>query len=208
MKHTDKSRLAERSVYSLENAVLGFILRDTETGKYLVESPTDINETESYKSDSWWSDTVDFANVFESDDEAFDTLDDVASDFAEGGDREDFIERFEVNAIYPEKIWVKDAPLSRSPFRESFYDPAYNDPNKPEKHTFHVEDIVWEGRRKNPKETNITLNMTHLYYTGDVYDMLKDKLCTKYNCDVEEFMISEEDFEFLGSLGWKVLGFF
>jgi len=210
MKYVNKSRLAEKSVYSVKNSVLGFVLKDTETNKYLVEDVDNPSTAMSYTSDAWWSDNVDDAYVFIDSDEAFITLDDVATDFA--GEQEmpksDIIDRFEINPIYPNDIFVKNSPINRDSLKESFGDPTYNDPNKPEKHTFHVEDIVWEGRKKHPTELDVTLDMTHLYYTGDVYDTIKDKLCTGFNHGIEDFSISEEDFEFLGSLGWKVLGFF
>jgi hypothetical protein len=111
----ERSRLAEKSVYSLKNEVLGFIIRDSENGKYLAEKPLSNEGATDYSSDSWWADSMDDASVFMKVDDAFYALDDVATDFADasGIDKDDVIDRFEVNPIYSSDIYVKEAPLSR-----------------------------------------------------------------------------------------------
>ena len=110
-----RDRLTEKSIYSFKNEVLGFIIKDSENGKYLVERPLSNEGATDYSSDSWWSGSMDDASVFMKVDDAFYALDDVAVDFsdAKGIDKDDVIDRFEVNPIYSSDIYVKEAPLSR-----------------------------------------------------------------------------------------------
>ena len=102
--------LREKSIYSLKEDCLGYIIRDSETGKYLRENSFDSSEDmTSYKSQVWWADALDDACLFEDNEDVEYILTDLRTDF----DLEDS-DRFEVHAVYPDDIYVDKYPVTFS----------------------------------------------------------------------------------------------
>lgn len=114
-----ESKLTEKSLYSIKNDPIAYIIRDTTNGKYLLDNPSGITYSTEYSDDAWWGDTIDDASVFINPDDAFYTLEDVNADFHEESSGNADMDRFNVNAIYAEDIFVKTSPLNKNPYMES-----------------------------------------------------------------------------------------
>ena len=113
-----ESKLTEKSLYSIKNDPIAYIIRDTTNGKYLLDNPSGITYSTEYSDDAWWGDTIDDASVFTNPDDAFYTLEDVNADFNEESSGNADMDRFNVNAIYAEDVFVKDSPLNKNPYME------------------------------------------------------------------------------------------
>ena len=113
-----ESKLTEKSLYSIKNDPIAYIIRDTSNGKYLLDNPEGIGYDTKYSDDAWWGDTLDDASVFTDFDEASYTLEDVNADFGETKNKYSAdMDRFCINAVYSEDIFVKDSPIMG--YRES-----------------------------------------------------------------------------------------
>lgn len=111
-------RFKERSLYSIKKDPIAYIIRDTQTGKYLLDNPEGIGYDTKYSDDAWWGDTIDDASVFTDFSEASYALEDVNADFGETKNEYSAdMDRFCINAVYSEDIFVKDSPIMG--YRES-----------------------------------------------------------------------------------------
>ena len=102
-----RNRLYEDSLHSLKGSPIAFIIRDNTVNKYLLENPEGIDYSTPYSNDAWWGENVDDAAVFTDLQTATYTREDVISDFGE-----DASDRFDINAVYSEDVYVKDAPIN------------------------------------------------------------------------------------------------
>lgn len=102
-----RNRLYEDSLHSLKGSPIAFVIRDNTVNKYLLENPEGIDYSTPYSNDAWWGENVDDAAVFTDLQTTTYTRDDVISDFGE-----DSSDRFDINAIYSEDVYVKDAPVN------------------------------------------------------------------------------------------------
>ena len=118
MAFNNKNRIKERNLYSIKKDPIAFVIRDTETGKYLLDNPDGIDADDKYSNEAWWGDTIDDAAVFTDQQDAFYTLEDINADCGEESNKYSAdMDRFVVNPIYAQDIFVKDAPLLN--YRES-----------------------------------------------------------------------------------------
>ena len=102
-----RNRLYEDSLHSLKGSPIAFIIRDNTVNKYLLDNPEGIDYSTPYSNDAWWGENVDDAAVFTDLQTATYTREDVISDFGE-----DASDRFDINAVYSEDVYVKDAPIN------------------------------------------------------------------------------------------------
>lgn len=118
MAFNDKNRIKERNLYSIKKDPIAFVIRDTETGKYLLDNPEGLSFSDAYSNSGWWGNTIDDAAVFTDQQDAFYTLEDINSDCGEESNKYSAdMDRFVVNPIYAQDIFVKDAPILN--YRES-----------------------------------------------------------------------------------------
>ena len=102
-----RNRLYEDSLHSLKGSPIAFVIRDNTVNKYLLENPEGIDYSTPYSNDAWWGEDVDDAAVFTDLQTTTYTREDIISDFGE-----DASDRFDINAVYSEDVYVKDAPIN------------------------------------------------------------------------------------------------